>query len=86
MTDINDADFSLDDIIEDVTNETIKTINKDPELYKDVKFGEMGGVPVSEDSVKAICYKYAEAHNNEFGELFQTELDMVDWAEVIRRV
>jgi len=80
------ADFSIDEIVFDVTEQTIYTINKDPELYKDVKFGKMGARKHDEESVKKICYDYAKAHNNEFGELFQTELDMVDWKEVIKRV
>lgn len=86
MSNIDDIDFNMEDIIEDVTRHTIKHINSDPELYKDVKFGKVGARKHDAESVMKICYDYARAHNNEFGPLFQTELDMVDWAEVIERV
>ena len=80
---MNDNDFNMDEIIEDVTRETIKHINKTPELYQDVKFGRYKDKAVTEDSVRDTCIAYAKAHNNEFGPLFQTELDMVDWKKVI---
>ena len=86
ITELEGADFSMTEIVEDVTLSVIRTINRNAELYKDVKFGKMGARKHDEETVKKTCYDYAKAHNNEFGELFQTELDMVDWREVIRRV
>ena len=89
-----DAAFMLDTDMEqdmrsyreEVTLQVIKTINKSPELYKDMKFGKMGARSHNEDTIKKTCVEYAKAHNNEFGDLFQSELDEVNWSLVIARV
>jgi len=86
ISELEGADFSMKEIVFDVTEQVIYTINRNAELYKDVKFGKMGARKHNEETVKKTCYDWAKAHNNEFGELFQTELDMVDWKEVIKRV
>jgi hypothetical protein len=84
----DDPNFSYKDIEIDVTEQVIYTINRDKELYK--KFTKARSSTEDKylqvDAVSELCYFYAEEHNNEFGELFQTELDMVNWEEVIRRV
>lgn len=66
--------------------QVISTINKDAELYKDVKFGKMGAREYNEDTVKKTCLEYARKHNDRFGKLQKSELKNVDWSEVIRRV
>ena len=83
-----DAVFMLDTDIEqdmasygeEATNLTIKFINKTPELYTLVKTqnGSLG--------VEGLCIKWAKEHGDEFGDLFITELDVVKWDEVARRV
>lgn len=78
MSGIDDLDMDMEEIVQDVTEHTIKYINSTLELYNAIKY--------SSDPIDKICVAWAEAHNNEFGELFQTELDMVDWAEVRRRI
>lgn len=70
----------------ELTTLVIKTINKSAELYKDVKFGGVNDKEYTPKTVKATCVKWAKAHNDEFGTLFITELDDVDWNEVIRVV
>ena len=76
-----DALFALDttfeeDIVsykDDVTRIVIKYINSTPELYKRVK---------SINSIETECTLWAEEHNNEFGDLFISELDVVHWNKV----
>lgn len=91
---MKDAAFMLDTDMEqdmqsyakEVTLLAIKKINTTPKLYTDIKKGIVDDPDVTVDNTAQTCYDYAEAHDNEFGELFQSELDQVDWAEVIRRV
>ena len=71
---------------EEVTLGVIKAINKSPELYKDVKFGVMGAREHNAKRVEAIIKKYAKAHDNEIGGFFISELDVVDWQEIMGRV
>jgi hypothetical protein len=80
MGNILDLDIDDDDIVQDVTNHTVYTINSTPELYKRLKGNK------SSANISAVCYDWAKEHGNEFGDLFQTELDMVNWHEVSRRV
>lgn len=70
----------------EITTLAIKTINKNNELYKDVKFGVMGARKHDAETIKKTCIKYAKAHNDEFGDLFITELEDVNWNEVLRVV
>ena len=89
-----DAFFMLDTSMEEdmenygkeITMLAIKKINKDHDLYKDVKFGRINDKERTTKTVKDTCVKYAKAHGEEFGELFITELDSVDWDLVIARV
>lgn len=84
-----EAAFMLDTSMEEdmqsykqeITTHVIKTINKSPELYKRAKATIDQGA-----SLHVTCKWYAQEHNDEFGDLFITELDDVDWAEVQRRV
>lgn len=81
MSSLDDLDFNDEDIVEDVTNHTIYFINSTPKLYEKIKRDG-----IIRKSISESCYEWAEEHNNEFGDLFQTELDMVDWNEVKKRV
>jgi hypothetical protein len=65
----------------EVTLQAIKHINSDPQLYKYVKENAKYGMSY-EDSART----WASNHKEEFGPLFITELDSVDWKEVKRRV
>lgn len=71
---------------EEVTLGVIKAINKSPELYKDVKFGVMGAREHNAKRVEAIIKKYAKEHDNEVGGFFISELEVVDWQEILDRV
>lgn len=83
-----DALFALDTTMEEdmagyrdeTTNLVIKHINSTPELYKLVSGAK------TDAELRRYCYGWAESHGNEFGELFQTELDVVKWGEVRKRV
>lgn len=70
----------------EVTLLAIKHINSTPKLYNEVAALKPtdGGAP--HGSTYKVCRRWADNHNNEFGGLFVTELDMVDWDEVARRV
>lgn len=87
-SDLLDTDFNQD--IEAMGREytllAIKKINRTPTLYTDVKNGIVDDAELTVDNIAQTCYDYAEMHNNEFGDLFQSDLDLVDWDEVIRRV
>lgn len=62
---------------EEITNLAIKYINSTPELYNRVKRA---------NSINDEAVVWAEEHGDEFGQLFITELDMVDWKKVKRLV
>lgn len=66
---------------DEVTSIAIKYINSTPELYNRVK--KYKGVSAC---VAQECREWAEEHNNELGDLFITELDVVDWTKVSRMV
>lgn len=70
----------------ELTTIVIKQINRSAELYKDVKFGRITDKEYTPKTVKATCVAWAKAHNDEFGGVFITELDDVNWNEVLRRV
>ena len=74
-------DTSFDDDMEAIKREatllTIKHINSTPKLYELVK---------GKKYIQQTCIDWAFTHGDEFGELFISELDMVDWAEVKRSV
>lgn len=84
-----DALFALDTTMEEdmedyskeVTLLAIKHINSTPELYKYVKGNLKYNMAIMDSATT-----WARNHNDEFGDLFITELDMVDWQEVERRV
>lgn len=82
MNDISEKTFSMDEIIEDVTIQTIKHINSTPELYLIAKKAGKKSL----DKLKEVCIEWAEEHNNEFGVLFQTELDMVNFSKVRKMI
>lgn len=76
---IDSINPSYKEIIDDVTREAIYYINSTPNLFKRLK-GLTEALCASESVL------WAEEHGNEFGRLFQTELDMVDWAQVKRMI
>lgn len=83
MTDIlepiTELNPSMNDIENDVTELTIYHINSTPELNN-----MLSGLSSTE--LQDNCIEWAKRNNNEFGELFETELYMVKWDEVAKRV
>lgn len=75
-----DMEQDLQSNADELTGLTIRHINSTPELYDLVKDNKTVA------NVSSICYGWAEANNNEFGQLFQTELDEVKWSEVVKRI
>lgn len=84
-----DALFMLDTDIEqdmasyadEATGLVIKYINSNAQLYRKVKT-----MQIARTSIAETCTKWAKEHGDEFGPLFITELDVVKWDEVARRV
>lgn len=76
-----DMEQDMQSYKQEITTHVIKTINKSPELYKRARATIDQGA-----SLQVTCKWYAEEHNDEFGDLFITELEDVDWNEVSRRV
>lgn len=63
-----------------VSAEVIFEINSNPKLYKWVDRSSI-------KAFKASCYEWAEDHENEFGTVFQAELDVLsshDWGKIMR--
>lgn len=75
-----DIDQEMASYGQEVTEVAVKFINSSPEAYK------MSISATDEKELKTLALRWAEDHNNEFGELFQTELDQVDWSEVKRKI
>ena len=78
-----DTDFDQDvsNMVQEYTILAIKHINSTPELYNYIKGNLEYGM-----SIKDSATTWAHNHNQEFGDLFITELDIVDWEEVKARV
>ena len=84
-----EALFALDTTMEEdmagygdeATGLVIKHINSTPELYRFVKGNLEQGL-----SIKDSATTWAKSHNDEFGDLFITELDVVKWGEVEKMV
>lgn len=82
---LKEAAFMLDtDMAQDmktygqeVTRLAIKYINSNPTLYKRMKEAR---------SMADEAVIWAERHNDEFGDLFISELSQVKWREVKKRV
>ncbi len=90
-----DALFALDttfeedmeSLYEDNTLMAIKHINSTPELYTDLNNSTVNNDPdATLENWVDICYSWAYMHNDEFGELFVSELDAVNWDKVLERV
>lgn len=62
---------------EEITNLAIKYINSTPKLYNRMKNAK---------SIRSEAVVWAEEGNDEFGPLFITELEMVDWNKVKRMI
>lgn len=65
-----------------VSAEVIYTINSSPKLYQ-IFTGRSG------KEIKRLVYEHAEEHDNEFGPVFQAELDALsvrDWNSVARSI
>ena len=69
----------MEDYGKEVTRLTIKHINSTPELYNHVSLN-------SPEDLKQSCISWADKHNDEFGPLFVSELDMVNWKEVEKMI
>ena len=78
---IDSINPSYKEIVEDVTSEAIYFINSTPKLYTAIKANLTYKM-----SIKDTCINWASHNNNEFGRLFQTELDMVNWDKVESRI
>lgn len=86
---MKDAAFMLDtdmeqdmkSYVQENTLHVIRTINSTPKLYTFVKENLKFNL-----SIKDSATTWAKNHGDEFGDLFITELDSVDWDEVARRV
>lgn len=78
----------LPEIKREVTQQVIFHINCEPWLYKSFVRARARGTSheLKVDNVAQLCYDWAEAHNNEFGDIFQAELDFVDWDVVLKMV
>lgn len=62
-----------------VTAEVAYHINKTPKLYHEYK-------DLDAEQLKAAVYSHAQENDNEFGSVFEAELDVVDWEKVKRSV
>ena len=76
-----DFDQDVDNMRKEYTLLVIKHINSTPELYEFVKGNQKYNM-----SIKDSATTWASNHNDEFGDLFITELDLVDWQMVESRV
>ena len=65
---------------EENTMLAIRYINSTPDLYNKV------GGSITSAEMRLSCYGWAKSHNDEFGDLFITELDTVDWKKVRKMV
>lgn len=81
-----DMEQDMQAYAEEVTLGVIKAINKSGGLYRDVKFGVQDAREHNPARVEAIIKKYAKEHDNEIGGFFISELDVVDWKDVMGRV
>ena len=76
-----DMEQDMESYGDEVTLAVIKHINSTPELYTFVKGNADYGL-----SIKDSCTTWAKNHNNEFGDYFETELEVVNWDKVKRMV
>lgn len=76
-----DIDEEMKSYGEEMTDLVVKHINSTPELYKFIK-----GNLEYKLSIKDSATTWASSHGNEFGPLFQTELDVVKWGDVEKRI
>lgn len=75
----------IEEMRQENTQYAVFHINKTPELlikYLALKDTHKNRKINSEESL-SIAIKWAEAHKNTFGDLFQTELDLVRWNKVL---
>lgn len=76
-----DMEQDMQTYIQENTLHAIKHINKTPKLYEVVKNDK--GVSAN---IAHTAHKWAKEHNDEFGDLFITELDSVNWTDVAKKV
>lgn len=76
-----DMDQDMQSYKDEITLHVIKTINKNPKIYSFVKDNLKYKM-----SIKDSCTTWANNHSQEFGDLFITELEDVDWQKVWSKV
>lgn len=64
----------------EVTMAVSVAINRDPQLYKEMKKA------TSVSNLTELAVNWAERHGNELGNVSQLEFDMVDWSKVYERL
>lgn len=72
-------DEDMKEMARQVTAEVIFTINSSAKIYSDVK-------DLKASKMKEYVFAYAQEHNNEFGSVFEAELEVVDWNKVVKGI
>ena len=62
-----------------VTAEVAYHINRTPKLYQEYK-------DLTASELKDAVYSHSQANDNEFGSVFEAELDVVDWDKVRKSI
>lgn len=75
-----DMEQDMKSYVQEITAHAIKFINRTPKLYELLKPNK------SIANVSGVCYDWAKENHEEFGDLFITELESVDWAKVARAI
>lgn len=76
---MNSFEEDIQEMKEQVTQEVIFHINSSPSLYSKMKDLDAKGL-------KQAVYEHAGKNDNWFGQVFEPELDVVDWELVKRSV
>ncbi len=76
---------SFDEMIEETTRQAKEFILEQPELKNIVTVGKTKNLSIKQLAglLKSESTQYAKTHNGNFGELFQEELDAVDWRGLV---
>jgi hypothetical protein len=76
---------SFDEMIEETTRQAREFIKEQPELRDIVTAGKEKGLTIKQlaNILQNAAIAYAQAHNGNFGELFETELEAVDWMSLL---
>lgn len=81
-------DEDMKEMNKEVTQLVIFQINKVPKLYTDFLRARASSDDIERqiDAVIDVVFKYTEAHDEWFGDVFIPELDNVNWKKVIKGV